>query len=238
MDGQRYTLNRKRNGTDGVTKTYWICVVPGYLARLVLHEQTVKNSPNHNHDEQRAEILVHRSKKTMEERAATSDTSTKRILAEVLSGLDFECRANLGCRTNSLSQMVRTARAAANRQPTNPISLEFLSISPPYLNTATGDPLLLWDSGYSSSLRRSYLFGAPSNVDVLGSCANLVIDGTFKVAPNLFTQLLTVHGITPDNYRLASSGVWSSPWKAARILHKPTKRTGSLWTFPARHRPL
>ena len=60
VDGQRYTLNRKRNGTDGVTKTYWTCVVPGCLARLVVHEQTVKNSPNHNHDEQRAEILVHR----------------------------------------------------------------------------------------------------------------------------------------------------------------------------------
>ena len=133
VDGQRYTLNRKRNGTDGVTKTYWICVVPGCVARLVLHEQTVKNSPNHNHDEQRAEIFVHRSKKTMKERAATSDTSTKRIVAEVLSGLDFECRANLGCRTNSLSKMVRTARAAANRQPTNPTSLEFLSIPPSYL---------------------------------------------------------------------------------------------------------
>ena len=51
VDGQRYTLNRKRYGTDGVTKTYWICVVPGCLARLVLHEQTVNNS--HNHDEQR-----------------------------------------------------------------------------------------------------------------------------------------------------------------------------------------
>jgi len=35
-----------------------------------------------------------------------------------------------------------------------------------------------------------------------------------------------------------SSGVWSSPWKAARTLHKPTRRTGSLWTFPSRHRPL
>ena len=70
VDGQRYTLNRKRYGTDGVTKTYWICVVPGCLARLVLHEQTVNNS--HNHDEQRAEILVHRSKKTMKECAATS----------------------------------------------------------------------------------------------------------------------------------------------------------------------
>ena len=30
----------------------------------------------------------------------------------------------------------------------------------------------------------------------------LIIDGTFKVAPHLFTQLLTVHGLTTDGYRL------------------------------------
>ena len=98
--------------------------------------------------------------------------------------------------------MARSARAAANRHPANPTSLEHLSIPPSYLITASGDNLLLWDSEYSSSLRRSYLFGTPSNLEVLGSCNNLVIDGTFKVAPSLFTQLLTIHGITTDHYRM------------------------------------
>ena len=71
VDGQRYTFNRKRNGTDGVTKSYWVCLVPGCSGRLVLHNRTVKNTPVHNHGEQRAEITVHRSKKTLKHRAAT-----------------------------------------------------------------------------------------------------------------------------------------------------------------------
>ena len=98
MDGQRYTFNRQRNGTDGVRKSYWTCVVPGCNARLVLHDQTVKKNPQHGHDEQRAEITVHRAKKRLKEQAATSDMSTKRMVAEAVSGLDFECRAKLGCR--------------------------------------------------------------------------------------------------------------------------------------------
>ena len=43
VDGQRYTLNRKRNGTDRVTKTYWICVVPGCVARLYYISMTVRH---------------------------------------------------------------------------------------------------------------------------------------------------------------------------------------------------
>ena len=89
VDGQRYTFNRQRNGTDGVRKSYWTCVVPGCNARLVLHDQTVKKNPQHGHDEQRAEITVHRAKKRLKEQAATSDMSTTRMVAEAVSGLDY-----------------------------------------------------------------------------------------------------------------------------------------------------
>ena len=108
LDGYRYSLNRARTGTDGVRKSYWRCVVSGCQARLVLHEDTVKNSsqtPNHNHAEQRAEIVVHRLKETLKKRAATTDLSTKEIVAEAIAELDLECRANLGCRTSSLSKI-------------------------------------------------------------------------------------------------------------------------------------
>ena len=125
--------------------------------------------------------------------------STKHIVASAVTGLDFRCRAKLGCRTNCLEKMVRSARQAANRHPT---TLKTLSIPLSYLISEVGDNLLLWDSGYSPDLRRSYLFGTADNMTVLGSCNDLAIDGTFKVAPNLFIQLLTVHGITDDKYRL------------------------------------
>ncbi|KAL5259245.1 hypothetical protein ACHWQZ_G009636 [Mnemiopsis leidyi] len=32
--------------------------------------------------------------------------------------------------------------------------------------------------------------------------AKLIMDGTFKSAPNLFTQLFTIHGLFPDGWRL------------------------------------
>ena len=128
--------------------------------------------------------------------------TTKYVVASAVAGLEFECRVKLGCRTNCLEKMVRSARRAANRHPSNPTSLETLAIPPSYLQSAAGDSLLLWDSGYSSTLRRSFLFGTADNMTVLGSCNDLFIDGTFKVAPNLFTQLVTVHGITDDRYRL------------------------------------
>ena len=98
--------------------------------------------------------------------------------------------------------MARLARQKSNHHTTNPTSLEDLDIPPAYLRTHDGSNLLLWDSGYSTNLRRSYLFGTDDNISILQSSQNLVIDGTFKTAPNLFTQLLTVHSILDDGWRI------------------------------------
>ena len=43
-DGQHNTLNRKRHGTEGEEKTYWICTVSVCKARFVLRDQRVKNN--------------------------------------------------------------------------------------------------------------------------------------------------------------------------------------------------
>ena len=62
--------------------------------------------------------------------------------------------------------------------------------------------MLLWDSEYSTNLRRSFLFGTQDNLSALAASSHLVIDGTFKVAPSMFTQLLTVHGLLDDGWRI------------------------------------
>ena len=98
--------------------------------------------------------------------------------------------------------MVRKARAAVRDYPSSPTSLEELSIHPHYLQTSIGEPLLLWDSGYSTARRRSFLFGTPTNVAALQEADHLVIDGTFKSAPSLFTQMLGVHGVFDENWHL------------------------------------
>ena len=114
-DGQRYTLNRRRHGTDRVEKSYWICTVSGCKVGFVLH------SPLHNHGDQQAELTVYRAKVQLKSRAATSDISTKRIVAQSVSGLDFESIAKLVCQLNCLCKMARSSRTAANRHPPNPI---------------------------------------------------------------------------------------------------------------------
>ena len=91
-DGQRYILNRKRHSTDGVERSYWICTVSGCKARFVFCDQGWRS-------------------------ALYTTMSTKRIVAQTLSGVDFESRAKLGCQLNCLGKMVRSFWTAANRHP-------------------------------------------------------------------------------------------------------------------------
>ena len=94
--------------------------------------------------------------------------------------------AKLGCKPSSLARMARKARAVVRDYPSSPTSLEDLVIPPHYLQTSIDEPLLLWDSGFSTAKRRSLLFGTPANVAVLQDADHLVIDGAFKSAPSLF----------------------------------------------------
>ena len=55
--------------------------------------------------------------------------------------------------------------------------------------------LMLWDSGYSLNTRRFFLWSTASNMHTLKAANYWIIDGTFKSAPDFFTQVFTVHGL-------------------------------------------
>ena len=162
-NGFRYRLDKKRITSTVVRNSYWRCVSDGCSGRLVLHNENVVNTPQHDHDEQRADIVVHRAKKKLKNRAASSEMTTKHMVASALAGLLFECRSKLGCRSESLGKMARSARRKVNMHPASRTSLETLAIPPSYLQSAIGDNLLLWDSGYFNELRRSFLLINPSS---------------------------------------------------------------------------
>ena len=98
-----------------------------------------------------------------------------------------------------MHKMARYSRAAAQQHPTNPTTLEDLVLPSPYITATSGEPLLLWDSGYTTKHRRSFLFGTPQNTSVLQDADHFIIDGTFKTSPNLMTQMFTVHGLLKNN---------------------------------------
>lgn len=80
--------------------------------------------------------------------------------------------------------------------------LPYITIPSQYLTTAYGDPLLLWDSQYTQDKKRSFLFGTTDHVAALHEAQHMVVDGTFKSAPHLFTQMMGVHGLFEDNWHL------------------------------------
>ena len=150
-----------------------------------------------------------------------TDFNPKKLAATCSSSFCFRGEANIGCSENFLVRMARRTRQASNRHPSNPTSLEHLVIPSSYLTTNDGGTLLRWDSGYFTSLRRSFLFGTEDFFEALSSSPNFVIDGTFKTAPNLFTQLLTVHGLLEDSLCL-----WTSPWEGTDSLNQPAGGIG------------
>ena len=158
LDGFRFCKNKKKNGN-----TYYRCTFfsSGCKARITLDENNdlVSPTPDHNHESQVAETHVHVVKQDLKRKAATSDLPTKYLVAEATGRLNEETRQKLNCDLNALYKMTRSSRAAANTHPSNPTSLENLSIPGSYLTTTSGDSLLLWDSGWSEELRRSFLFG-------------------------------------------------------------------------------
>ena len=166
-------------GLQGTTLTSW---------------RTSDEHPNNEHESRNQGS---QTEEVLEEKAATSDEPIERLACSVKSLLDFECRVKLGCQPKSL-KMVSSVRAAAN-----PSSLEILSIPSSYLYSLSGDYLLQWDSGYSSSRRRSILVGTLDNINTLASCNNLIIDVTLQFMDSLMTRvpiLLFGPSLTPSNW--------------------------------------
>ncbi|XP_063682933.1 uncharacterized protein LOC134817602 [Bolinopsis microptera] len=194
-DGHLYHLNRKRED-----KTYWKC--NKCKSRLILVQDTFCSAAPHDHESQPAEIAAHRSKSKMKTLAATTENSTKQIVADSVAGLSFEASSRLNCDPKSLARLVRRARQKAYSHPVNPISLEDLVIPPNYLTSPGGDTMLLWDSSYDTDTRRSILLGTADNINIIYQSDHLVVDGTFKTSPDLFTQLFTVHALHPTGWRI------------------------------------
>lgn len=74
-----------------------------------------------------------------------------------------------------------------------PMNLEELLIPDRYTVTTNVSPFLLFDSGPEPN--RMLIFSIRNNMRLLSQSRHWYADGTFKVVPQLFGQLYTVHGI-------------------------------------------
>ena len=70
---------------------------------------------------------------------------------------------------------------------------------------------MLWNSDYTPQLRHSYLLGRLDNMSMLEQSRRLVTDGTFKTAPQLFTQSVLV------DYELALRSAALKVWPGTTL---------------------
>lgn len=93
--------------------------------------------------------------------------------------------------------MMRTVQRvrAKGRCPKNPSSLVDLVLPDEYTKTLDGHNFLIFDSGPGE--KRILMFATEENLDSLVTSTSIHMDGTFDVAPMLFTQLYTIHGKIP-----------------------------------------
>ena len=96
INGYRYTNDRKRGN-----KSYMKCVLcsNGCIARItVMDVELITPVPDHpTHDVQHFETYVHISKQSLKRNAAQTDHPTKRLVAQAVSGMNFETRSKLNC---------------------------------------------------------------------------------------------------------------------------------------------
>ena len=126
---------------------------------------------------------------------STSYERTKRILAQVFGVYPNEVLHKLPSKDDT-AQQIRYKRRKTSEHPPGPSNIGFV-IPPSSTKLQHGGSFLLYDSG---DRNRILTFSVKSNLEVLATCGSGYIDGTFKIIPELFYQLMTVHGKTTTRY--------------------------------------
>ena len=128
----------------------------------------------------------------MKRRAETTEETTQQILGASLNNVS-EGAAAIMPSVGSLRRNIRHARQDRNMPP-NPLTRDAIPILPQqYQETTTGENFLVFDSGVGDP-NRIFIFGSNQGLEYLSQSGHWYADGTFKVCPELFFQLYTVHG--------------------------------------------
>lgn len=135
-----------------------------------------------------------KSMTTLKKLAKETRMSAREIIGESIANVSNAVLATIAPR-KQLAQMVNRARFDKNA-PKNPKTLSELHFGPQHSKTESGKDFILWDSygEEEDDPDRIIMFGTQDNVMFLLQCLHWLMDGTFGVAPKLFTQLYTIHG--------------------------------------------
>lgn len=127
--------------------------------------------------------------------AKISRESARKIIAESTK-LTTVATAAIMPSVKSMTRMVGRIRQKS-KFPKNPKTLIELELPEDFKKTSKGQDFLIFDSGAVNN--RMLILGTKQNLKFLSECPSIYMDGTFDVAPPLFQQVYTIHGM--ENFR-------------------------------------
>ncbi|XP_077297552.1 aminopeptidase N-like [Arctopsyche grandis] len=196
-DGFCYT--RHRSGIDTETE-YWVCEnrkICNGRAITKSNRREFRQTKEHSHLPDRLRREIRQIQGFMQQAASNAigaSTTTSIVQRSLMAATDV-AKARLPS-INHLKRNVQRQRNKAQVPLPLPITRSDIDVPTEYQitgSTTTPEQFLFWDSG-SGSEERILMFTTRKNLEFLKSCQSILMDGTFKTAPPLFTQLYSIHG--------------------------------------------
>lgn len=172
----------------------WRCCKSGCKGRLILYnDDSKKPTTAHNHAPNPAEVDASLAKGSIREQARKTYTSPRAIIQASTSNISDEASVYLP-NYDATRRTIQRQRKKLHSGNVSFKSISDLVIEDKYQRSARGEMFLLWDSGCTDS-NRIIMFGTRTNVDLLKEFRHWCVDGTFKVAPQFFSQMYTIHSL-------------------------------------------
>jgi len=189
--GYVYTFNNKNKAG---TKVYWVCEkrnICNVRVHTVDGNIVYRSSDVHIHAADQSRSAAQTVIAAMVNAAETTQNSTRNILSDGVQNVDEQTAAAMPSK-RTLSRRIQRARRRVNPTPPIPTARHGFDIPDKYRITVDEKLFLMHDSGRDDT-NRILIFCSEEGLDLLVNKRHWFCDGTFKVSPDIFYQLFSLH---------------------------------------------
>ena len=177
-------------------KVYWKCVEKNCKARVhtrrnIEEISICKTVSEHTHPANPSKPKMQERIAQMKENALKSQVASRSLIGAACEELENEGRSLMPS-TSTLSRNIRRWRQKEEKAPPIPKTRIGYVIPEEFACLQNGERFLLYDSGMEDE-NRMLIFGTIAGLHDLERHTNWACDGTFKVCPETFYQLYTLH---------------------------------------------
>lgn len=179
------SINRRKD-----EHTYWRCKVVGCrMTAVTSNDVLVSSNGEHNHPPDagkvKQKVAIHKAK---QEAISQPQKSMKRVFADAFGNENNE---ELMDHLPSFKRYRDTLyRARSQRLPHVPHNRQDIVLEGEWAETVDGRNFLLADDGIDN---RIIIFGTMQNLRYMCQADTIYMDGTFKLSPEMFLQIYSIH---------------------------------------------